>query len=164
MSEPDNKETSEANVDEAPIAPKLKIINQFVKDLSFENVAAEKNFKLSGRPIMNMNVGLNAIRDVNDKDQYSIMTKISIISKTEDDNKIFAVELEYIGVIKVENIDDDKIHPFVYIEGSRMFFPFIRRIISDVSRDGGFPPVNLEPIDYVDIYRKMIQQKQASVN
>jgi len=74
---------------------------------------------------------------------------------------LFVMEMDYVGVFHVENVPDDQLHPFLLIECPRMIFPFIRRIVSDVTRDGGFPPLNLENIDFVQLYRNEIARRQA---
>lgn len=72
------------------------------------------------------------------------------------------MELEYGGIFHVENVPEEQLHPFLLIECPRMLFPFVRRIVSDVTRDGGFPPLNLENIDFVQLYRQTIAQRQAA--
>ena len=92
-----------------------------------------------------------------------MIAKLKISSKnkgTEED--LFLLELEYAGVFHVENVPDDQLHPFLLIECPRIMFPFFRRIVSDVTRDGGFPPLNMENIDFVAIYRNEIARRQAA--
>ena len=71
------------------------------------------------------------------------------------------MELDYGGVFQIENVPDDQLHPYLLIECPRMLFPFLRRIVSDVTRDGGFPPLNLENIDFLKLYRQEIDRRQA---
>ena len=72
------------------------------------------------------------------------------------------MEMDYAGVFHIEGVPDEQLHPFLMIECPRMIFPFIRRIVSDVTRDGGFPPLNLENIDWVSLYRNEIMRRQAA--
>ena len=72
------------------------------------------------------------------------------------------MELEYGGVFQIENIPEQQLHPFLMIECPRMLFPFLRRIVSDITRDGGFPPVNLDNIDFVALYRNELMRRQAA--
>ena len=74
---------------------------------------------------------------------------------------MFLLELEYGGIFHIENLPEDQLHPYLMIECPRMIFPFLRRIVSDITRDGGFPPVNLEPIDFMALYRSEIQRRSA---
>jgi preprotein translocase subunit SecB len=70
--------------------------------------------------------------------------------------------MDYVGVFHVEGVPDDQLHPYLLIECPRQIFPFIRRIVNDVTRDGGFPPLNLENIDFVQLYRQEITRRQAA--
>lgn len=74
---------------------------------------------------------------------------------------MFLLELEYGGIFQIENLPDDQLHPYLMIECPRMIFPFLRRVVSDVTRDGGFPPLNLETIDFVALYKAEIQRRVA---
>ena len=91
------------------------------------------------------------------------MVKLNVESKTKEDEAktIFILELDYAGVFHIENVPEAQMHPFLMIECPRMLFPFIRRIVSDVTRDGGFPPLNLETIDFVSIYRNELARRAA---
>ena len=73
---------------------------------------------------------------------------------------MFILELDYAGVFHVEGVPEDQLHPFLLIECPRILFPFVRRIVSDVTRDGGFPPLNLDNIDFVALYRQEIARRQ----
>lgn len=74
---------------------------------------------------------------------------------------MFLLELEYGGIFQIENLPEDQLHPYLMIECPRMVFPFLRRVVSDVTRDGGFPPLNLETIDFVALYKAEIQRRVA---
>ena len=88
--------------------------------------------------------------------------KLGVDSGVKDtDQKMFLLELEYVGVFNIEGVPEDQMHPFLLIECPRMLFPFARRIVSDVTRDGGFPPLNLETIDFVALYRNELARRQA---
>jgi preprotein translocase subunit SecB len=71
------------------------------------------------------------------------------------------MEIDYVGIFHIEGVPEDQMHPFLLIECPRMIFPFLRRIVSDVTRDGGFPPLNLENIDFIALYRNEIARRQA---
>ena len=75
---------------------------------------------------------------------------------------IFVIELDYAGIFLIENVPEGQMHPFLLIECPRMIFPFVRRIVSDVSRDGGFPPLNLETIDFIALYRQELARRAAA--
>jgi preprotein translocase subunit SecB len=87
--------------------------------------------------------------------------KLRVDSKSKNTNNVlFVLELDYGGVFQIENIPDDQLHPYLLIECPRMLFPFLRRIVSDITRDGGFPPLNLENIDFLKLYRQEIERRK----
>lgn len=149
-------------------APQIKqrILAQFVRDLSFENVMAQKGVDGEVKPEIKVEVNLDA-RKRGTENQYEVITKLKVTSNNTGSDKIlFLLELEYSGVFEIEGVPEAQMHPYLMIECPRMTFPFVRRIVSDVTRDGGFPPLNLEQIDFVAIYRQQLalraeQQKKA---
>ena len=151
-------------------APQLKmsILSQFIKDMSFENIAAQKAVQNAEQPDIQVQVNLDARKRANTENQYEVSIKLKIEAKTKTGGEtIFIMELDYAGIFLIENVPEDQMHPFLLIECPRMIFPFVRRIVSDVTRDGGFPPLNLEQIDFVAIYRQQLalraeQQKNAA--
>ncbi|WP_375279556.1 protein-export chaperone SecB [Pseudooctadecabacter sp.] len=145
---------------------KQRILAQFVRDMSFENVMAQKGVDGEVKPEIKVEVNLDARKRGADN-QYEIITKLKVTSTNAGSDKtLFLLELEYSGVFEIEGVPEQQMHPYLMIECPRMTFPFIRRIVSDVTRDGGFPPLNLEQIDFVAIYRQQLalraaQQKKA---
>lgn len=144
---------------------KMNVLAQFVRDMSFENILAQKGVQGEVQPDVQLQVNLDA-KKRNVENQYEVILKIHVTSKAkESGDTLFVLELEYAGVFLVENVPDDQLHPFLLIECPRMLFPFVRRIVSDVTRDGGFPPLNLETIDFLQLYRtelaRRAQAKQA---
>lgn len=138
----------------APTPPRVKILGQFIRDLSFENIAAQKGVQGEVQPDIQVQVNLDARQRPADN-QYEVMTRLKIEAKNKSDAAmIFAMEVDYVGIFHVENIPEDQLHPYLLIECPRLVFPFLRRIVSDVSRDGGFPPLNLDQIDFLQIYRQ----------
>ena len=145
-----------------PQMPQMKIIGQFIRDLSFENIMAQKPVKGQIQPDIQVQVALDGRKGGADN-QYEVISKFNITSKNKDsEDVLFALELEYGGMFQIDNIADDQLHPFLMIECPRMLFPFVRRIVSDVTRDGGFPPLNLDNIDFVQLYRQQLAQRQAA--
>ena len=135
--------------------PQVAIITQYVKDLSFENPNAPASLQVQGQPRIDVNVGVNARKAADDV--YEVELKISAKADT-DSGAAFMVELLYAGLFGLKNVPDEAIEPFCIIEGPRILFPFARRIIADAVRDGGFPPLLLDPIDFGALY--MSQQGQ----
>jgi preprotein translocase subunit SecB len=145
-----------------PVLPKMQILGQFVRDMSFENIAAQKAVNGQVQPDIQVQVALDA-RKRDAEDQFDVIMKLKVESKTKEETPqpIFLLELEYAGVFKVENVTNEQLHPFLLIECPRMLFPFVRRIVSDVTRDGGYPPLNLDTIDFLALYRQQLAQRSA---
>ena len=150
----------EANTQANPV--KMQILGQFIRDMSFENILAQKGLKVEGRPNISVQVALDAKKRPEDH-QFEVATKVKVESKTESgDATLFILELDYAGVFHIENVPDEQMHPFLMIECPRMLFPFLRRVVNDVTRDGGFPPLNLDNIDFVQLYRQdMVRRAEA---
>ncbi|MBY6201569.1 protein-export chaperone SecB [Maritalea mobilis] len=146
-----------------PTLPKMQILGQFVRDLSFENIAAQKSTQSQLQPDIQVQVAMDA-RKRSTENQYDVIMKLKIESKTKGDTPepIFLLEIEYGGIFSIENVAEEQLHPFLLIECPRMLFPFVRRIVSDVTRDGGFPPLNLDQMDFVALYRQQLAQRQAA--
>ena len=140
--------------------PKMNILAQYVRDLSFENILAQKGVDGELNPEIQVNVNIDAKKRTTDK-QFDVIIKLRVDSKSKNINNIlFVLELDYGGVFQIENVPDDQLHPYLLIECPRMLFPFLRRIVSDVTRDGGFPPLNLENIDFLKLYRQEIDRRK----
>ena len=144
----------------APQVPQMKVLGQFIRDMSFENILARKPVEGQVQPDIQVQVALDA-RKGTAENQYEVVTKLNVTSKNKgSDAVLFVLELEYSGLFQIENITDEQLHPFLMIECPRMLFPFVRRIVSDVTRDGGFPPLNLDNMDFVALYRQQLAQRQ----
>ena len=137
-------------------APQVGVIAQYVKDLSFENPNAPAVYQWQGQPRIDVqfNIGSGQVGD----DAYEVSLKIEISAKAEEQTA-FHVELVYAGLFGLRNVPEDQIQPFLFAEAPRILFPFARRIIADTVRDGNFPPLMLEPIDFAALY--LAQRAQA---
>lgn len=139
---------------------KMNVLAQFVRDMSFENILSQKGGSAEGQPDVSVQVNLDAKKRPIEN-QYEVSLKLNVNSVTKDTNhQLFLLELDYAGVFEIENVPEDQLHPFLLIECPRMLFPFVRRIVSDVTRDGGFPPLNLETIDFLALYRNELMRRQ----
>lgn len=157
MAEADNG----AAAPEAQQQIKMNILGQFIRDMSFENIVAQKGVQGEVTPDIQVQVSIDAKKRPTEH-QYEVVTKFNITSKNKSDqNPLFLLELDYGGIFQIENVPDEQMHPFLLIECPRMLFPFARRIVADVTRDGGFPQLNLENIDFVNLYRQTLLQRQA---
>ena len=149
------------------IQPNTKVLAQFIRDLSFENILAQKGLNTNTPPEIKVQVNLDA-KKRKIENQYEVLIKLSVVSsaKTEGSNdsknaKLFILEIEYGGIFEVTGVSEDQIHPYLMIECPRILFPYLRRIVGDVTRDGGFPPLNLEQINFLALYQKEIARRQA---
>ncbi|MCX8508456.1 MAG: protein-export chaperone SecB [Rhodobacteraceae bacterium] len=142
---------------------KMQVLGQFIRDLSFENAVAQKGLTSTEvQPDIQVQVSLDA-RPRQVPNQFEVYTKIKATSVNQADRApLFLIELDYGGIFHIEGVPEDQMHPFLMIECPRMLFPFIRRIISDVTRDGGFPALNLDTIDFVQLYRQEAMRRAAA--
>ena len=146
---------------EQPKAPQMRVLGQFIRDMSFENTMAQKGAPTDVQPDIQVQVNLDAKKRTAEN-QYESAIKLNITSKSKTgDTTLFLFEIDYVGIFDVQNVPEEQIHPFLMIECPRMIFPFLRRVVSDVTRDGGFPPLNLENIDFLALYRGEIARRQA---
>ena len=143
-----------------PVQPQMRVLGQFIRDMSFENIVAQKGVSSDVQPDVQVQVNLDAKKRQADN-QYESSIKLKITSKaTEGDAVLFVLEIDYVGLFHIENVPEEQMHPFLLIECPRMLFPFLRRVVSDITRDGGFPPLNLENIDFISMYRSEIARRQ----
>ncbi|WP_299139821.1 protein-export chaperone SecB [uncultured Tateyamaria sp.] len=149
----------------APAAqPQMRVLGQFVRDMSFENIVAQKGASPDVQPDVQVQVNLDAKKRSQDK-QYESAIKLNVTSKDkESDAVLFVLEIDYVGLFFIDNVPEDQLHPFLLIECPRMIFPFLRRVVSDITRDGGFPPLNLENIDFMSLYRNEIARRQSEAS
>lgn len=139
--------------------PVLNALAQYIKDFSFENPNAPKSLapqEKSPEIAIQVNVGGNQIGEEDYVVDLTLEGKATI-----DDEVLFAFELVYGGVFRLRNVPQEHIHPTVMIEFPRLLFPFARQIIADAVRNGGFPPLFIDPIDFTALYRQKITELQA---
>tara|TARA_B100001093_G_scaffold354424_1_gene338920 strand:+ start:181 stop:672 length:492 start_codon:yes stop_codon:yes gene_type:complete len=144
-----------------PLQPKMNILAQFIRDMSFENILAQKGIQGEVSPDVEVQVNIDA-RKRSTQNQFEIIIKLNVSSKSKENaDPLFLLELEYGGIFQIDGVPDEQTHPFLLIECPRMLFPFIRRIVSDITRDGGFPPLNLENIDFLQLYKNEAARRKA---
>jgi preprotein translocase subunit SecB len=141
---------------QANLQPNLQIVGQYIKDLSFENPGAPAGF--TGSPEMDMGVDLKA-RPVG-PDHYEVVFHLRVKASTEE-RTLFILELAYGALVRLTNMPEDAVQRVLLIQAPHLMFPFARRIVADAVRDGGMPPLVIEPIDFVALYQtKMAQAAQ----
>lgn len=149
---------------EAPGGPKqaqVNILGQYVKDLSFENPTAPKSLQGPGtNPNLQINVNVN----IKSLAQQTYEVELTFQgSARNDEGPIYNLELVYAGAFRLKDVPEEAIQPFLFIEGPAILFPFVRRLIADLTREGGFPPLLLDPIDFAGLYRQKIAQQDEGV-
>jgi len=143
---------------------KMSVLSQHVRDMSFENMVAQKGITSAEvQPDITVAVSLDARKRAAEH-QYDVITKFKVTSKNKvNGDTLFLLEVDYGGIFHVEGVPEEQLHPFLLIECPRLLFPFVRRIISDVTRDGGFPPLNIDTVDFLALYRtELARRAQAA--
>lgn len=143
-------------------APTLNALAQYLKDLSFENPNAPRslNPQQAGQgPQISIQVNVNA-KQLAETD-FEVDLALEGNAKVAEET-LFAFELTYSGVFRVRNLPPEQLHPAVMIECPRLLFPFARQIVADAVRNGGFPPLYIDPIDFVGLYRQRAAEAQEA--
>ena len=139
-------------------APQLVVMGQYIKDFSFENPNAPRSFNQSLQPQIDVAVNVNAT-PIN---QTDVEVALTLEAKAEAGGLVlFSLELVYAGGFRIQNVPQENLHPLMMIECPRLLFPFAREIVASAVRNGGFPPLLLDPIDFVSLYQKNMAQLQA---
>lgn len=140
-------------------SPTLNVLTQYVKDLSFENPAAPRGVTQRNKaPAISINVNVNA-NPLSESD-YDVLLTLNATAK-EDDKVVFNAELVYGGVFRLSGFPKEHMLPLLFIECPRMLFPFARQIIADATRNGGFPPLMIDPIDFAQMFQQRMAQERA---
>jgi len=136
--------------------PQISLLAQYVKDLSFENPNAPAVYSWQSQPQIDIQFNISNQKAADDV--FEVALRITA-KAAADEGTTFAAELVYAGLFGIRNIPEEQLPPFLYAEAPRLLFPFARRVLADATRDGGFPPLLLDPIDFGALY--MQQQAQA---
>ena len=144
---------------EAEAQPQLNVLAQYIKDFSFENPNAPRSLQPDQRqPSINIQINVNAT-PVSETD---IEVVLKIEGKAERQNTLlFSFDLAFGGVFRIQNVPQESLHPLVMIECPRLLFPFAREIVANAVRNGGFPPLLLDPVDFVGLYRQRMSELQG---
>ncbi len=140
-------------------APTLNILAQYVKDLSFENPGAPASLRSTNKaPNININVNVNA----NPMSEKEFDVTLTLNAKANmDKDVLFNIELVYGGVFRIEGFPQEHMLPVLFIECPRLLFPFARQIVAEASRNGGFPPLMIDPIDFAGMFQQRLAEEQA---
>ena len=162
-------ETTPAPEGDQQQLPMMRVANQYVKDLSFENPNAPLTLQASNKPEISLEVNLGARPMGEDfpmgKDFYEVEVSISATAKDRNNGAVhYVVETNYAGLFLLQNIPQDQLGWALLVDCPSLLFPFARQVIADAVRDGGFTPLMLEPMDFAGMYRQKLAQDQAQQN
>lgn len=141
--------------------PQFNVLGQYIKDLSFENPNAPDILR---QQIANANLKVNpevSVRELDD-DVYEVTLSLDASVECEQ-GILYNVELVYAGVFRLKNLPADALQPVLHIQCPSLLFPYVRRQLSDLTQEGGFPPLFLDPIDFATLYRHQLMAKQQAV-
>jgi preprotein translocase subunit SecB len=139
----------------------LNVLAQYIKDFSFENPNAPGSLAAVQQQQPNINVQINVQATPLNETDFEVVLRTE--GKAERDGKVlFNFELAFAGVFRIQNVPKENLHPLVLIECPRLLFPFSREIVAGAVRNGGFPPLLLDPVDFVGLYRQNMAQLQAT--
>ncbi|MDX2290359.1 MAG: protein-export chaperone SecB [Hyphomicrobiaceae bacterium] len=142
-----------------PAPVQAQIVAQYIKDLSFENPNIEKLLSGPGEnPNMRLEVNVNGRRMGPDLFESAIDFSAKATSQA---GTIYELELVYAGMFRLQNLPEEAVEPFLLINCPTLLFPFLRRIVADISREGGFPPLLLDPIDFAGLFMRRKQEAAA---
>jgi preprotein translocase subunit SecB len=148
---------NQPNANGADTGPVAGIISQYVKDLSVENPKAPDSFGWNEAPELDVQFNI-AGRPINDE-VHEVTLRISVTAKMQQ-GTAYMIELAYCGLVGMRNMPEEHMHAFIYAEAPRFLFPFARRVIADATRDAGFTPLVLDPIDFNAIYAQQLATQQ----
>src|SRR5271167_1196104 len=139
--------------------PRVGVLTQYVKDFSFENPNAPRSMANAQQPTISVNIGVEA----SPLSETDVEVTLRLDGKAESQGMLlFGFELLYAGLFRIQNVPAESMQPTVMIECPRLLFPFAREIIATATRNGGFPPLLLEPIDFTLLYRQRMAGQAAT--
>jgi len=139
--------------------PQLNVVAQYIKDLSFENPHAPQSVTPGQHPQISIQINVNA----KPLQGHDVEVELKLDGKAElSGNVLFSFDLLYAGVFRIQHVPQEAMNPILLIECPRLLFPFAREIIANTVRNGGFPPLLLDPVDFVGLYRKKVADLQAA--
>ncbi len=144
----------------------LRVHAQYIRDVSFENPNAPETLK-AGLEAPKMDIGFNMdarnVQDTDAKGIYEVALKVTV-NATRDEKTVFIAEVEYGAVVELSQVPEEKHHPLLLIEVPRMMFPYVRQIMSDLTQNGGYPPLMLNPVDFGQIYMQRFAKQNTTTD
>ena len=156
MSSNGNGQTGEAAASETSQQAQFNMIAQYIKDLSFENPNAPMSLQTNGEN-PNIEVSVNVSAQKLDEQIFEVVLEISV-SANSNEQSIYEIELAYAGLFRLINIPEEALQPVLLIQCPNLIFPFVRRLLVDLTREGGYPPLMIDPINFEELFRHNMQQ------
>lgn len=151
----------EAGTSGKQVTVEAQIVGQFIKDLSFENPSVDKRLDTSGDP-PNIKLEINVTaKKLKQDDLFESVIDFKAVAANKE-GTIYDLEVLYAGLFRIKNLPGEALEPFLLINCPTLTFPFLRRLVADITREGGFPPLLLDPIDFGQLYMRR-KQEMASV-
>ena len=139
--------------------PQLSVVAQYIKDFSFENPNAPQSLTPGTTPPQ---IGIQINVAAKPLSENDIEVTLKLDGKAENGgNLLFQFELEFAGVFRIQNVPQESLNAVVLIECPRLLFPFAREVVATTVRNGGFPPLLLDPVDFVGLYRQKMSEMQV---
>ncbi len=145
---------------QAPGSP-LIMHGQYIKDLSFENPRAPQSLIEQTQPQLSLNVQVTNRQF--DAKTFEVALTIEANAKTPKDEPLFMLELVYAGTVSLGEVPQEAFGPLLFIETPRLLFPFARAVVANATREAGFPPLNIAPVDFVQLYRQQLEANGGKV-
>lgn len=140
--------------------PQINVLGQYIKDLSFENPGSPRSLRGPGKnPNIQINFNVQA-QPIGD-DVFEVVLTMEAAAKNEE-GALYNLELVYAGGFRLKNLPQQALRPVLFIECPALLFPFVRRLVADLTREGGFPPLLLDPIDFASLFRQRLQQDETA--
>ena len=140
-----------------PQGPAIRVLSQYIKDLSFENPGAT----VQDQPNIELGIDVGATPVANNEGVFEVTLKLKVRAGTQE-TALFLIEMDYAGQFHLQGFSQADMEPILLIECPRILFPFARRIIADISAEGGFPPLRIDPVDFGALYNSQKQRAQAA--
>ncbi|UYN94747.1 MAG: protein-export chaperone SecB [Enhydrobacter sp.] len=156
-----NPPSSSPTPPQAPPAP-LTMHGQYIKDLSFENPRAPQSLIEQKQPQLSLNVTVNTKQF--DPRTFEVALTIEASAQTPEKEPLFMLELIYAGTVSLGEVPQEAVGPLLFIETPRLLFPFARAIVANATREAGFPPLNIAPVDFVALYRQQLEASGGQIS
>ena len=156
----ESENTGSSEAEAAQQGPMLQVLAQYTKDLSFENPNAPDSLR-SGLEAPQININIEIGRQMLGDDSVEVTLMLKADAR-RGDQVAFIAELEYAGLFAFQNVNIEEIQPLIMIECPRLLFPFARQIMAEMTQNGGYPPIMLEPPDFSAMFRDEMMRRAAT--